>query len=50
MLSVAVVDNKGQFQGVFSVSDLFCAMVKGARLILLRTTRIQHTTYTRNPP
>lgn len=30
MLSVPVVDSSEQFLGVFSVTDLFCALVKGA--------------------
>jgi hypothetical protein len=30
VLSMPVVDENEQFLGVFSVTDLFCAMVKGA--------------------
>lgn len=34
MLSVPVVDSSEQFLGVFSVTDLFCALVKGAHVSL----------------
>lgn len=47
MLSVPVVDKSEQFLGVFSVTDLFCALVKGAHLSLRVTTL--PTTHTRSP-